>query len=160
MEFNKVVWLIHTSRIRMVNLIVSVHNFLVRYHLSFVILIVVAFFFTNNLVASLSLLSISFLIYIGPKHTNRWINKLKKKVETNEQLGREYFKLWEEISMASSKEEHEAVLKKIADLNDKDNDLKLGLKIMALSKLTAFIFATIILALAAFGTGVLISRFF
>lgn len=160
MEFNKVIWLIHTSRIRMVNLIVSVHNFLVRYRPLFLVLIFSAFFFTHNLVISLSLLSISFLIYIGPKHTNRWINGLKEKVETNNRLDQEYYRLWEEILMASSQEEHEIVLKKIADLNDKDNDLKLGLKIMALSKLTAFIFATIILALAAFGTGVLISRFF
>jgi hypothetical protein len=160
MEFNKIIWLIHLGRIRMVNLIVNVHNFLVRYRLSFLVLIVSAFFFTHNLVASLSLLAVSFLIYIGPNYTNRWINSLKEKIETNNRLDQEYYRLWEEISTAENEEKHEAVLKKIAELNDKDADLKLSLKIMVLSKLTAFILATVILALAAFGTGVLISRFF
>ncbi len=160
MRLEKITWLIHVIRIKRINFIVDVHNLLLRFRLSFLVLIISAFFFSHNLVISLTLLAISLLIYAGPSFTNRWINNLKEKIENTNRLDQEYFKLWEEISTAENEEKHEAVLKKIADLNDKDTDLKLSLKIMVLSRLAAFLFVTLILALAAFGTGVLISRFF
>lgn len=161
MRLEKIIWLIHVSRIKRINLIVVAHNFLVRYRLLFLILIIVSFFFAQNLIVSFSLLTSSLLIYVGPKFTDRWINSLKERIEVNNQLNQEYFQLWTEMVMAENKEKYEAVLKKIVTLNNKDADFKLSLKIMVLSKWTRFIFVTIILALAALGTGIfLVSRLF
>jgi len=151
MNEEQVIDLLLRLRNATLNRSVKLHNLLLRFRFLYLLCLVLIWVFLHDLAIALSILIFSFIIYIGPHATHRLIKNLQQKMKKSEELSLQYEAILVEINNADNREKHELAMNKIDELRNKDDDLKVGLKILQIIRYSSFLLVTIILGFAVYG---------
>ncbi len=151
MKVESVIDMLLRLRNATLNRSIKLHNFFLRFRFAYLLSLVIIWFFLHDLAIALSILIFSFIIYIGPKATRRLIENLNRKMENSEKLSLQYEALWVEATTADSREKHELAMDKITELQNNDDDLKVGIKILIALRWLLFGLLSVILIFAVYG---------